>query len=305
MTRTLLALVLLLFALQAQAGVNWSSLWHNADQHGEELLQRGDAAAAAREYSDPRRRAYAKLKAGDYAAAARDLAPFDDGDAHYNRGNALAHAGDLQGAIAAYDAALKRDPNNQDARHNRELVANALKQKPPQKKDSGGKPQDGKQDGQQDKDKDNDQAGQSGRGNNDQHAQSSAKNPAQKAQEGNPLGGNQPASARQDQRQKNGQTESRTAPQNSRKPLDQERNDADQARRDAAASLAEAKAGGKDSTGIGGNANDIQAESSSIPLNEKQLAKEQWLRSIPDDPGGLLRRKFLIEHMLRQQKAQP
>jgi Ca-activated chloride channel family protein len=38
------------------------------------------------------------------------------------------------------------------------------------------------------------------------------------------------------------------------------------------------------------------------PLSEQQLAEDQWLRRIPEDPGGLLRRKFLIEHMLRQQQ---
>ena len=36
------------------------------------------------------------------------------------------------------------------------------------------------------------------------------------------------------------------------------------------------------------------------PRTEQQLAEDQWLRRIPDDPGGLLRRKFLIQHMQRQ-----
>jgi Ca-activated chloride channel family protein len=40
------------------------------------------------------------------------------------------------------------------------------------------------------------------------------------------------------------------------------------------------------------------------PLTEQQISQEQWLRRIPDDPGGLLRRKFMIEHMLRQQNPQ-
>ena len=44
--------------------------------------------------------------------------------------------------------------------------------------------------------------------------------------------------------------------------------------------------------------------SAARPPSEKQMSQEQWLRSIPDDPGGLLRRKFLIEHMMRQQRAQ-
>ncbi|MFI4962315.1 MAG: tetratricopeptide repeat protein [Legionellales bacterium] len=33
---------------------------------------------------------------------------------------------------------------------------------------------------------------------------------------------------------------------------------------------------------------------------EKQQAKEQWLRLVPDDPGGLLREKFLRDHFRRE-----
>jgi Ca-activated chloride channel homolog len=36
------------------------------------------------------------------------------------------------------------------------------------------------------------------------------------------------------------------------------------------------------------------------PPTEQSLALDQWLRQIPDDPAGLLRRKFLIEHMMKQ-----
>jgi len=76
--------------------------------------------------------------------------------------------------------------------------------------------------------------------------------------------------------------------------------DAEQARRDAEASLA--LSGKQDKTGSDKGDKDIQADE---PLSEKQLALDQWLRNIPDDPGGLLRRKFLIEHMMRQQNLRP
>jgi len=47
----------------------------------------------------------------------------------------------------------------------------------------------------------------------------------------------------------------------------------------------------------------VAGDTPKTPPTEKQLAQAQWLRSIPDDPGGLLRRKFMIEHYMRQQKA--
>ena len=33
---------------------------------------------------------------------------------------------------------------------------------------------------------------------------------------------------------------------------------------------------------------------------EKEQEKDQWLRLVPDDPGGLLRQKFLRDHLRRQ-----
>jgi Ca-activated chloride channel family protein len=46
---------------------------------------------------------------------------------------------------------------------------------------------------------------------------------------------------------------------------------------------------------------DAQADTASY---EQQQADERWLRRIPDDPGGLLRRKFLYQYSQRgeQQK---
>jgi Ca-activated chloride channel family protein len=41
-------------------------------------------------------------------------------------------------------------------------------------------------------------------------------------------------------------------------------------------------------------------EASRDPLSEQQIALEQWLHQVPDDPAGLLRRKFMLEHLLRQ-----
>lgn len=38
--------------------------------------------------------------------------------------------------------------------------------------------------------------------------------------------------------------------------------------------------------------------------DESQLANEQWLRRIPDDPGGLLRRKFYLQSQQRGQNRQ-
>jgi Ca-activated chloride channel family protein len=50
------------------------------------------------------------------------------------------------------------------------------------------------------------------------------------------------------------------------------------------------------------NAEESEAEEDTAERDEKQEALEQWLRRVPDDPGGLLRRKF--QHETKQRLRQ-
>lgn len=286
------------------------SLWLTPDQQGQRLLEAGDAAAAARAYTDPRRKAYAKLRAGDYAAAARGFGAFEDSDGQYNRGNALVGAGDLQGALQAYNEALARNPDNRDARHNRDLVEQALKQQEQQKKQQGQQQQPGKgrqpQQGQQ--------PGPDQPSSGDQEPQSSKSGSPRaghdKSSSGN--GEQQQAEARDEAGTGSDSGEERTQDQTAASSSAHEAG-LDASRQPAADDAAQAR---RDVSGVAGNSaaaepapatarqaptgsTDDQARSA--PRTEQQLAREQWLRRIPDDPGGLLRRKFMIEHMLRQQ----
>jgi Ca-activated chloride channel homolog len=297
---------------ESSASSVWSSLWRNADQRAEALLQQGHASDAAKLYTDPRRKAYAQIKAGDYAAAASGLKTLNDTEAHYNRGNALAQTGDLQGALEAYDAALKQAPNHQDARHNRDLVAKVLQQQKDAQKNQpqDGKSQDKPQDGKPQDKKDGNQNGQQssklgdpqgksgdkpGSGQGTQPDKPGDSKPGDKSagkqdaqQAGNP--NNKPGDKAQPSQGSPSQPGTAGQPQAAQPQS--AASDAEQARRDVNATL---QPSAKDATAATGKA--------TPPLTEKQIAQEQWLRSIPDDPGGLLRRKFLIQHMMRQRDA--
>ncbi|CAH1204155.1 TPR domain protein in aerotolerance operon [Candidatus Nitrotoga sp. BS] len=331
--RIALALILLVFMLPVKASEFWSKLWLNADQRGEALLQEGDASNAAKEYADPRRKAYAKLKAGDYQGAAHDLENLHDSEADYNRGNALAHAGDLHRALEAYDAALKSDPDNQDARHNRELVAKALEQPPPQQQnDDGKKSQDGKKEGQQDKQGEQNSQGKDSQGKNSQEGKSSqsdnkpgkgqnssaqnkpeqpgkaggktqdGKKQNDQAQHGKPQDGKQ---TKKEESGQQAQSPEKSAAQSGQAGKQtRAKDDAERARRDAEASFARPAADGKNGAKMGDEANTTSAKPATARKTEQQIAQEQWLRSIPDNPGGLLQRKFMIQHLMRQREAQ-
>ncbi len=219
-----------LMPVPAQAGF-WDDLWQRRDQQAQEALDREDPAAAAALARDPAIAGEAWYRTGDYARATEAWQQVtNEADAHYNRGNALALAGELDAALAAYDEALARRPDMDDAIYNRALVEQ-LKQEQEQQQQSEdqegegeqpeGEPQDSQQQGE-----DGEQAPQEDMEGGEGEPQESEQ---QEGQDGSP----------QEQQMAQAWTE------------------------------------------------------------EDAQAMEQWLRRIPDDPGGLLRRKFRSEHQRR------
>jgi Ca-activated chloride channel family protein len=273
--------------LAAGAPSVWSDLWRTPDQQGQALLDAGQPAQAAERFHDPRRRAYADLEAGRYDAAARQLAPLKDAQSEYNRGNALARSGSLQAALTAYDAALQQAPADGDIRHNRDLVARALQQQRQSPQSSSQSSPKGGQ-GQPQQQPKGQQHGKSGSRQSGNGSQSAGG--GQTASNGPQAGANRPD---------NGTNTSTEAP--------------GQAQRDAAqaAALARAQrergAAGNKAQGQDAQRNGLLAGGARTPKQqpetERQLALDQWLRQIPDSAAGLLQRKFLIEHMMRQQDS--
>lgn len=122
---------------------SWADMWWRPDQQGAADYARGDYAAAAQKFEDPTWKANALYKAGDYSGAAAALSRLPGGD--YNRGNALARAGQLEQAVAAYDKALAANPDNADAKFNRDLVQKLIDAKKKQEEDKQKQKQDQKQ----------------------------------------------------------------------------------------------------------------------------------------------------------------
>ena len=112
------------------AGPSWSDLWLRPDQQALRALDAGHAALAGARFADPAWRAAAFYRGGQYQQALSELAGQSGAEAHYNRGNTLAHLGRYQDAIAEYDAALLVAPTHADARHNRDLLLRLVRAEP-------------------------------------------------------------------------------------------------------------------------------------------------------------------------------
>jgi len=249
--------VLFLLPTPRAHAFEWSELWQRPDQRGYEALQENQSERAAQLFEDPQWRGAALYRAGKFADSATTLSGVDSAEGNYNRGNALAKAGQLEDAIAAYDRALELDPQHADAAYNRDLVKDYLAKNPPPQKQS--QPQGGEQ-------KPDSQQGKSGsQGGDQQSGDAQARN-----QQGD-----------QDQSSGDSQQQDAQKPQNRPQPGDEEQKGAEQ---QSAAEQGQQGAQGQ------------SADSKDAEHWADQQAAEQWLRRIPQDPGGLLRRKFLYQY---------
>lgn len=276
----LVLLALILPRAHPAHAFDWDSLWLRADQRGQQAVAARQPERAAKLFHNPEWRAAADYRAGHYQAALDSLKGIDNAEADYNRGNALARLGRLPEAIAAYEAALKRNPKLGDARFNHELLEKMLKKPSPQASASSGKPppKNGQQDQSAGKEKSQPQG---------QQGQSAGQpQPSQKGQSG-------PGEA-QDKQGASGKSNSaaaKPAGPGGEKPGARQ----NQGRQPPASPL-----DGKYQPGKG--AQQAAAAEAQQPT-EKRQADEQWLRRIPDDPGGLWRRKFLYQYKQQQQQG--
>ncbi len=250
----------------------WDELWLNPDQQGARLLAEDRPKEAAERFRDPAWQANAYYRAGDYEKAAQLFEQIDTPTGHYNRANALAKLGRLDEALAEYDKALATEGGaetvRRDAEFNRELVKKLREQQRQQQPEAGeaGPSDAGAEDSQ---DPQTDDAGQEqpGQGDDQSGAPSSGTASGESSDEGSEQG-----------------QESQSSPQSA-----EERS----AESQQAIEEASEERGGDSET----------AANDDAPSSESEQAVEQWLRRVPDDPGGLLRRKFLYQYQRQQSEG--
>ena len=229
--------MLCIMPLESHAGF-WDDLWQRDDQQAWAALKNGEPERASTLTERPDLRGVALYRAGNYASAVGSFTGLEDVRNTYNRGNALARAGDLDGAIAAYDGVLAREPEHADAAFNKALLE---KQKEAE---------------QQADEQDN------------KEQQQDSGNDSEQSRSGDSEGANQ-------------QGEDSPEPGTENKAPDGEDQQADQ------------------TEGEPGQPQDGDEAQQAQARNEQSDALEQWLRRVPDDPGGLLRRKFQYENQQR------
>ncbi|MBN3563299.1 vWA domain-containing protein [Aliamphritea spongicola] len=269
----------------AEAGNSlWENLWQTPDQQGAKALTAGDAATAAELFQRPDWQAAARYRNGDYTAAAEQFAAQGDTEGLYNSGNALAKAGKLKEALAAYEQVLDEQPDHEDAQANKALIEKLMQQQQNQNQQGEGQDQqDQNQQSQQDQNQQGQQdQNQQGESQQSQNQQSEGE---QGQQDQNQQGDSQQAQSQQ-------QSDSQDQAEQLSQQVDQQQQEAldkQQAEKAADEFQAEQQDGAQAQ---------VQAEQQSSPEDE---ALQKWLGQLPEDPAGLLRNKFNYEYQKKRQ----
>ena len=286
------ALLLLLPLPKNSYAFEWQDLWQRKDQQAQQAFKNNQFDQAAKLFENPDWKAAAHYKAGEYDKSLENLKNNQTALGTYNQGNALAQSGQLEQAIKAYEKALTLNPDDDDAKYNKELVEKELeKQKQDQKQQQEDKQQqqDNKQDDKQQQSKQDSQPGKDGDKSEEQKAseQKSEQSEEQKESEQKPEQSEEQKAAEQkpeqseEKKSEQQQADEQESPENKKEEKKPETEKAQQAE--------QKKDGGK------------EQQPKQVPANaqlsdEEQQANEQWLKRIPDDPAGLLKRKFKYQY---------
>jgi len=255
----------------------WTDLWKTKDQQGQQHFNNQQFEQAAEQFDNPLWQGSAHYQAGNYEDALKAFQKGDDAESLYNQGNALAKLQQLEQAIAAYQKALDKNPDHQDAKTNKELLEKMKQQQDQQQQDqqqqSDQEQQDQEDSEQQDQQQQSDQEQQQ---QNDQQESEQDSEQQQSDQE------QQESDAEQEQQQS--EQEKQQAEQDKKEQEEQEQQQAEES---------ESEEGSKEQQ----QAQALQAQQE----KETEQKHKQLLNKVTDDPYLLLRNKMQLEYQKRRQ----
>ena len=273
-------------SLASSMSQKWQNLWQTNDQQGKELFKHKSFSDAANRFDRYDWKGISSLQAKHYDSAIEELnhaiasiekSPGRLADLHYNLGHSYAHSNDFENAIKAYDEALLLNPELLQAKKAKALLEALQKQQQQEKK-------------QQDESNDADNS----QGNNAQSPNADADADADADSQGSSMSENSKQQPTDNTAQANKQSDQLLDQQAKRASEQREPNtpnkDAQQAQKQSDQDPLEENA-----------SNEIMTQQRLDQQRQAEL--EQWLQKIPDDPGGLLRRKFDYQRQLNERQG--
>ena len=237
----------------------WAGFWFTDNYEAMQNFKKSNYEQAAKGFQNENWRGAAFYKAGDYEHAAELYAKQNDTESVYNLGNALAKSGQTDEAIKKYEQVLRQNPNHKDAEFNLEY----LKQQQNQQQNTQNEQQQ-----EQNKQQQQQNSAEQNQNNqeNEQSEQQSNSSDAGAEQEAN----SKQQDSLSDEKLNNEQQKTN---ENSSSPQEQNNNaKTEQSAEQQQVPAAPVKEGDKDDK-----------------YDEQIQARDQRMRDIPEDKGGLLR----------------
>jgi len=141
-----------LYSPNSQASL-WDDLWKTKDQQAQAAFSKKDYSDAAKLFENNQWKASAEYKKGDYSQATEHFSQLNDLESTYNYANSLAKSKQFEKAIEAYDKVLTQNPKHEDAKFNKKIVEDLLKQQKQQQKNKDKNKNNKDQDKENKKDK--------------------------------------------------------------------------------------------------------------------------------------------------------
>ena len=309
------SVLLALLALGSLSPQAQAEAFRNQDQQALELLRSEQYQQAAELFTSPEWRGYAHARQGNYQQALEELTSASDPSSVYNRGNAQLKSMQIEDAIATYEQLLESKALAEQLRADTEYnlaIAEQMLELMQQEQQQGESDQ---QQGQQDQQQGDQQQGQQQDGQQQQGQQQDSQQQEGQQQQGQQQDGQQQQGQQQDGQQQQGQQQGAQQQDSQQQQAEQQSGDSgneqQQAAQQAEASGAEqqqslsqqqqqlaqqlaeqAEASDEQQEGED-NGEQLSAEQMARIQARQQLQRQ--LQAIPDDPGGLLRRKFELQ----------
>ena len=261
-------LVISINSPQPSYAFEWSDLWLNNNQKAAKNIKEKQFEKAFNQAKNDQWKASAAYKQKQYKNAS-ELFNGNSAEDHYNKGNSLAQMGQLEKALESYEQSLSIRPEDEDTLYNKKIVEEALKQQQEQEQNQQDQENSDSEENQENSD---DQQSDSS-DQQEQNQDSDQQNSDQEQKEGE-------NKSEQEQEEQQGEQNQQELTEEEKQQLKEQQEALEKADQDAEKQEQEVQ---------------ISPEELATEA-EKKEAIEQWLRRIPDDPGGLLRRKFYYQY---------
>ena len=284
----------------------WQTPFMNDNQEALNSYQRGKYKDAVNQFNDDTWKASSLYKSGDYEGALNAFKSIPGAESLYNQGNALAKLGKLEDAIKKYEQALSEAPDFDDARTNKKIVEDLLKQQQQQNQEQNQNENgdDGEQSDSQDNGQDSSDSPNSKQQSGDQNNQEGS----------NEQNGQQDDNEGQQSDQSQANDEQQSGGDNSQHPDDSEMNSQNESLDSQQQNAEQEESDQGDSAQAQENEQQAEQEAQAMQGQETELTDaekeelqrmESLMRRVPDDPAFLLKRKMQLEAQKRQRQRMP